>query len=120
MIEETSVKEFVGMLPEAHYILKVEGKPEKVQQGKTHYWDWNFITEDGRKLNMRMYPWESKALLIAVGGKLDPKNETVKWDDDQVDGKEIEADLVHEEYPKKDGTKGTKQVLKNIEATIPF
>lgn len=120
MRESTNVKEFVGMLPEAHYILKVQGKPEKVPTGKSSYRDWNFITDDGRKLNIRMFPWESKGLLLAVGGKLDLKTESVDWDDDAVDGKEIEADLVHEEYPKKNGETGKKMVLRNIEPTIPF
>lgn len=119
MIERTNVKEFAGMLAEGHYHLTVEGKPEKVEQGKTHYRDWNFITREDKSVNIRLFPWEMKELLVALGFKLDP-DQHVQWDDDKVDGKEIECDIVHEEYPKKDGTKGKKMALRNIKEGIPF
>ncbi len=102
------------LTPEGTYRLTVVGRPEKrrTSNGKNTFRIWKFkTTVSGTPvtISILMFPYESRELLLAVGGKEIRPNE-IEWDDEFVDGKTIIADLVHE--PDKTGQ--LREKLKNV------
>ncbi|MCA9409532.1 MAG: hypothetical protein KC733_12635 [Candidatus Omnitrophica bacterium] len=98
MKERTSTTRFT-LKPEGHYVLTVLGVPEKRSSGKANYriWKFHYIKAGfDAEMSIIMFPWKSKELLLAVGGK-EVENEEVEWDDELVNGKQISCDLIHEE-----------------------
>jgi hypothetical protein len=118
MVRETTNTERFELFPEGQYKFTVVGKPEKIKTGKTSYRKWIFSYEgyngNLRKVSFIIFPWESEELLLAVGGN--KVKGGVDWDDDQVDGKVIEADVVHEA----DNRGTTRAKIKNVKEQIPF
>ena len=99
MRESTDTNRFT-LFPEGHYRFAVIGRPEKFKtaSGKGTYRKWIFTTfEEGNIKTFKtvMFPWESNELLIALGGVVTGPG-VVDWDDEEVDKKEFEADVVHE------------------------
>lgn len=127
MIEKTYVKEFdtVGTIggplnrpPAAHYNLTVLGVTQRIPTAKSHYREWTFATQDGvYQFTLRFYPWTSRELLLAVGGKAVDEN-NVEWNDETVTGVDIEAEVYYE--PDKANPKKTYVRLRNIKTAIPF
>ena len=125
MLETTDTSSSFDLIPEGRYKLKVLGKPAKYKTNKSTYRKWIFIASKdgikGTKITVILFPWESHDILLAIGGTQNPDNpKKVDWDDDEVDGRQFEADLSHAEYNKKDGTKGKKYVFTNVVEAIPF
>ena len=125
MIDSTDTSSQFELIPEGHYKLKVVGTPEKFRTNKSTYRKWTFVASQdgikGRKITAIFFPWESHDLLLALGGKKDEGNKnTIIWNDEEVDGKIIEADIKHGEYEKQDGTKGEKYIFENVQEGLPF
>ena len=118
MIERTSVIQ--GIQP-GRYTLQVLNRPEKKKTAKSSYRVWDLgIVEDKvvtSKFKVFMFPWESEGLLLALGGKKDGND--IVWDDEEVTGKQIDADVKQVEY-EKDGEKRNKYVIENCAEAIPF
>lgn len=112
--ERTNTSQF-NLIPEAHYIFRIDGIPQKKETNKSSYRVWKMLyNEHGttKRASFVFFPWTSRELLLAVGGEeVDSKN--VDWDPDLVDGKLIECDVIHE--PDKDGN--MREKLTNI---IPY
>lgn len=88
-----------SLFPEGHYEFIVETKPEKFKtpSGKSTYRKWQFGTiVDGQKKTFKtpLFPWDSKDLLIALGGIV-LENGEIEWDDEEIIGKKFVADIVH-------------------------
>jgi hypothetical protein len=121
MIERTNVGKF-NLVPEGNYTFTVLGRPEKIRTAKTSYRKWKLgITEKKlvtNEITVFLFPWESKELLLAVGGK-EEGNEIV-WDDEEVDQKTFDADLKHNSYKDNNGEDKIKYALSNCQESIPF
>lgn len=100
------------LFPAGHYIFSVTGKPEKFKTstGGT-YRKWRFKTVDAEgthEYTTVIFPWQSRELLIAVGGE--EQGDEVAWDDEAVEGKQIECDIEH----KKDRNGIMRAIIQNI------
>lgn len=89
------------LTPEGQYTLTVSEKPEKRRTfaGDKHFRIWRFTaleSEQRRKISIVYFPWDSRELLLALGGEALPGTTKVNFDYDTVKGKVIIADLVHE------------------------
>lgn len=124
MKERTNIKSQFELIPEARYGFKVLERPEKFRAGKTTYRKWKFkckVNEDKTKdVWINFFPWESKDLLLAVGGQLADGSDEVDWDDEAVVGREFSADLRHRGYKDKDGNDKVGYELSNYEEGLPF
>ena len=118
VIERTQTTRY-EMLPEGHYQFTIIAKPEKFKAGKTHYrrWQFAYITDDNqvKKTSFIIFPWESEELLLAVGG-IKQQDGSVEWDDEKVEQRRIDTDVVHEE----DNKGKTRAKLRNVTETMPF
>jgi len=98
MRETTNTSQF-PVTPEGRYFFTVVDKPEKrrTSSGKSTYRIWVLrCRELGRNVRVLLFPWESKELLLAVGGE-EISSENIDWDDETVSGKSFYADIVHEQ-----------------------
>jgi len=108
------------LFPEGHYEFTVERKPEKFKtpSGKATYRKWQFGTIlNGQKktFTTALFPWDSKELLLALGG-MELENGQIEWDDEEVIGKKFTAEIVH--LPDYKGV--TRSTLQNVEEALPF
>lgn len=108
------------LFPTGGYDFTVEAKPEKFRtpSGKATYRKWRFgtfVNGEKRTFVKVLFPWESKDLLLALGG-VEVENDEIEWDDDEVAGKRFTAEIAHE--PDYNGK--TQAVLKNIAEGLPF
>jgi hypothetical protein len=123
MKESTDTRKFENA-PAGKYTFTVIGIPEKrkTSSGKSTFRIWKLkgINDEGiafNNISILMFPWDSKDMLIGVGGTPSESNpEIVDWDDDSVSDKQITAELYYEKD--KDGKDMAK--LKNITTYIPF
>lgn len=119
--EREDTKRF-ELFTEGNYEFTVEDKPEKfrTESGKSTYRKWKLVTMiDGelKKFTTVIFPWESKDLLIALGGQPIPEDpEVIEIDYDLVEGKKFLADVIHE----KDNNGVLRAKLRNATETIPF
>lgn len=124
MRERTNTKSQFELIPEARYGFTVLEKPLKFKAGKTTYRKWKFICqfEDKRTKDIwiNFFPWDSKDLLMALGGQIPDGGDDVEWDDDLVAGRQFSADLVHRTYKDRDGNEKIGYDLKNFEEGLPF
>ena len=122
MIEITNTSKF-DVIPEGRYTLRVMGRPLKYEtEGGHTYRKWKFgILENNtivKKFTCLFYAWESD-FLTALGGVKEKGG--ITWDDETVDGRAMEVDLVHVRYKKKgDEEERIKYAFRNYEETIPF
>ena len=122
MKESTNTQQF-EVVPEGRYKFTVIGVPEKrrTSSGKSTFRIWKLAGINEKKqafnnISILMFPWDSKDLLLALGGTLESEDsEIVEWDDEEVDGKNFTADLYYE----KDKNGKDMAKLKNI-SDIPF
>ena len=109
------------LFPEGHYEFTVEKKPEKFKtpSGKATYRKWYFGTifnGQKRTYTKLLFPWDSKDLLIALGGIV-CEDGGIEWDDEEVVGKKFIADVVH--LPDRNNI--MRDNLENIETEeLPF
>lgn len=111
MRETTNTSKF-PKTPEGHYFFTVDGKPEKRRSGtgKSTFRIWKLkCRELHRVISIILFPWDSKELLLALGGT-EVMPDEIEWDDETVSGKSFFADVVHEE----DNNGDTRERLKNI------
>lgn len=106
------------LFPEGHYEFTVESRPEKFKtpSGKATYRKWQFgVIVNGQKRTFKtaLFAWNSKSLLLALGGVVCDNGE-VEWDDEEVIGKKFTAEVVHE--PDFKGV--TRAALKDIRSDI--
>lgn len=129
MIETIDTRSQFERLPADRYLFSVSEKPEKLEYSKTTARNWklkasNVHGEYLGTIQIRLFPWESKDLLLALGGKLNEGTEKVTWDDEKVEGLEFLANLKSVEYMGKNKAgqieKKLKYVLSNIELSTPF
>jgi hypothetical protein len=102
------------LLPEGKYLLTVQGCPEKRRTatgGTYRIWKFNAKSETiEQALSVLMFPQDSYDLLIALGG-VDVGKKTVEWDDEEVHGKRVIAEVYHES-----GSDGKdREKIRNIE-----
>lgn len=117
--ERTDVSRF-SLFPEGFYEFTVERKPEKFKtpSGKGTYRKWYFgtiINGQKRTFQTAMFSWDSKDLLIALGGIVCEDGE-IEWDDEEVIGKKFQAEVVH--LPDYKGV--IRATLQNIVEKLPF
>jgi len=89
------------LLPEGSYTFTVKGRPEKKKTEKSSYRIWKFTYIDdkegtSKQFSTIMFPWKSKELLLALGGK-DLGEGIIEWDDDKVDGRQVHCSVVHQQ-----------------------
>lgn len=111
MKERTSTSQF-SLWPEGRYVFTVAGIPEKKSTTKTTYRVWKFHSPSGKTFSPVIFPWKSKELLLAVGG-IETSPDEIEWDDEKVNGKEIECRIIHEP----DNSGKLREVLVDI---IPY
>lgn len=112
-----------NIFPEGKRRFTVAGVPKKKKTDKGHtYYEWQFeCNMDGELRDLKLFFWpsEMKELLLAVGGKEDPeKKGHITWEKEEVNGKSIEATIVHIPQ-KKDPTKMDAK-MKEIAEGLPF
>lgn len=98
MRETTNTSKF-PKTPEGHYHFTVDEKPEKRRSssGKSTFRIWKLKCQElHRVISIVLFPWDSKELLVALGGSEILPGE-IEWDDETVLGKSFQADVVHEE-----------------------
>ncbi len=96
--------------PEGHYIARVVGVPEKKTSGRATFRIWKFQSAEGQEFDTVVFPWTAEELVLATGGKK-ISDDVLDWDDEEVAGKWIECDLIHEKDEK---TNKTRTKLVNI------
>lgn len=100
-IEKTNTRTN-NLIPEGTYTFTVIGRPEKFrsQDGQKTYRKWMLTFQfNGNKITASkiFFPWNSRELLLSLGGQESPDNpDEIIWDDEQVDGKAFSAHVVHE------------------------
>jgi len=124
MIERTSVKSFTKLPKGTRCMFRVMGKPEKIPVGKTTARVWKLqpdIPGINAEIEYKVFPWQSKGILIAVGGKL--VDDDVEWDDDKVDGKVFTATVDYVDGTKTNPNTGKPYqnlVLTDFEMELDF
>lgn len=120
MLDRTNTTAMYERPPEGRWEFEVSSKPEKVKAGKTTVRKWKFRVwaDRERRLSITFFPWDSRELLLALGGKLEGQD--VIWDDDQVEGLKFKANLNHTSRVDKSGKKWDGCSLTEIEAVTPF
>src|SRR3990167_4777538 len=102
--ERTDTRQF-KLLAEGTYTFTVEKKPEKFRTEKSTYRKWflSYLDEMGGRRQFRkiLFPWNSKDLLLALGG-IEITPDEIEWDDTEVIGKIFKAIIVHR--PDRQGT----------------
>lgn len=120
--ERTNVSRF-ELFPEGHYEFTVEKKPDKFKtpSGKATYRKWYFgTTIDGRhrRFVTALFPWDSRDLLLALGGVVCEDGE-IEWDDEEVVGKKFRTEIVHSlDY--KGIIRATLTNIEGMDEDIPF
>jgi len=126
MREQTDVNEGLRyFIRPGHYEFEVV----KAEVGYTtglgkKYYQFTFSYDNDKVYEQRFMVWLVAPLLEALGYVADEKG-IYDWDTEEVKGKTIAADIVLEEYTKKDGTIKTKPAMVNIEGLergggVPF
>jgi len=117
--ERTDVSNDFELFPEGHYRFTVVGVPGKYKTGKSSYRKWKLSYNAGggiiKMTTFILFPWDSKELLLAVGGK-EASDGSIDWDDEEVARKEIEADVVWERC----NDDKVRAKIKNVKEAIPF
>lgn len=121
MPETTDTNRF-EIMPEGHYVFTVSKVPEKLKSqttGKVYYkFEFETIVQGKIKKHIEVFmPWMASELLKALGA-VEVSPNKFEWEREAVMGKEIEADLMHEEDRKDPKKKWPK--LKNITERVPF
>jgi hypothetical protein len=118
MRERTEVARKI--FPEGTYTFTVLSC-EKFRTVKSTYRKWKFqTTVDGElsQLWVNIFPWESKELLLALGGA-EEEDKSITWDDEEVIGKKITATVYH--APDKNDTTKVWPRIKDIKSDeVPF
>ena len=118
MARETTNTSKFQLLPEGEgYQMTVVGVPEKrrSKSGKCTFRVWKFKTSlngTERTINKIFFAWDSKDLLLAVGGQ-EISQDQIEWDDEQVAGRTFICDIRHEE----DEQGNMREVFENIQQT---
>ena len=99
-MRETTKTTSYAISPAGEYSLTVSEAPQKkAASSGVGYYKWRFKTKlkgTPWQITMNLFPNESRELLLALGGE-EKRAGSIEWDNEEVVGKMIKAEIYHVE-----------------------